>query len=555
VLLLQIKSPDGSTREAVLQGDSMVVGRSSQSDIMIPDRSLSRKHARLFREEGSWWVEDLGSRNGTLCNGRPVTVGPVRIQPGDTLGLGASMIKVGTTESAEHESHVSSGPTANSFFLPARRVLEDSSSAHDIAGKADAETLRRLTLRLSVLNEVQQALSLPIKLGDLLSLILDRVFEHLRPEEGAIFLREPEGTFRCAVRRPDEDQIAKRLCSHNLIEQVVENGQAALVLDVEEDERFARADSLMAAGIRSLVAAPLLESETTHGMIVLSSRLHTRQFTEDDLELLVSLASVAAMRIRNVRLTEEAILSKQLSREISLARRIQVAILPDRLPMVDGYTIHAGNVPSRGVSGDFYKVVERDDGRELVLLMADVSGKGIGAALLTGSLEALSAGAIATGAPPAEVCATTSRLLFERTPPEKYSTLFISVLDLRSGAMTYCNAGHTPGLLIRRHGETQWLASTGPPVGLLREAVFTEATAGLEPGGTLILYTDGITEAENEDGVEYGTQRLRKACERHRDAGPKELARAIEENLHAFTAGTPFADDRTILIVRREARP
>ncbi|HHQ49042.1 MAG TPA: FHA domain-containing protein, partial [Acidobacteria bacterium] len=535
-----------------LRRDAMVIGRASHSDITVPDRSLSRQHARIFRDDDGWWVEDLGSRNGTLLNGQPLVDGPARIAPGDTLGLGSTVITVTTEETAAGQDTAPSGNTGSSLFRPARQVLEDSSSAHNVVLSADAETLRRLTLRLAVLNEVQQALSLPIELDELLSLILDRVFDHLDPEEGAIFLRHGDGTFHCAVQRPAEEAIAERLCSHNLIEQVVEGGQAALVLDVEEDERFARAESLMTAGIRSLVAAPLLDAETTHGMIVLSSRLHTRQFTEEDLELLVSLASVAAMRIRNVRLTEEAMLSKQLRRDLALARRIQMAILPDRLPTVDGYRIHAGNVPSRGVSGDFYKVVERGDGRELVLLLADVSGKGIGAALLTGSLEALSAGAIAGGAPPEEVCATTSRLLFERTPPEKYSTMFLVVLEPEDGGLTYCNAGHTPGLLLRPGDGHQWLGSTAPPVGLLPEARFTAASAVLEPGDVLVLYTDGITEAENPNGVEYGADRLLERCRHAPGLDPSELAAAIENDLRAFTAGTPFADDRTILIVRRE---
>ncbi|NOZ95864.1 MAG: SpoIIE family protein phosphatase [Acidobacteria bacterium] len=550
MLVLEVRTPGGSIREFPLQRESTVIGRSSRADVTILDRSLSRHHARVFKQDGGWWIEDLGSRNGTLYNGQRLGSGAVRIQPGDILGLGGSSIKVTTVEAAFEVKKPSSG-TTNSLFRPARELLEDSSSAQRLAAPSDEATLRRLTHRLAVLNDVQQALARPIELDELLSLILDRVFEHLRPEEGAIFLREKDGSFRCAARRPAGSEEAEQLCSYNLIQQVVEGAQAALVLDVEEDERFARAESLAAAGIRSLVAAPFLEADDTHGMIVLSSRLHTRQFTEEDLELLVSLASVAAMRIRNVRLTEEAILSRRLERDVALARRIQVAILPDHLPGIDGYELHAGNVPSRGVSGDFYKVVRRIEDREVILLLADVSGKGIGAALLTGSLEALSAGAIATGAPPEEVCATTSRLLYERTPPEKYSTLFLAELHPTEGRVIYCNAGHNPGLVVRRDGGARWLASTGPPVGLLPEATYEAATTGLEPGDTLVLYTDGITEAENHDGEEYGVERLEALCLGHRELPPRELAGAIEKDLSAFAAGTPFADDRTLLIVRR----
>ena len=174
------------------------------------------------------------------------------------------------------------------------------------------------------------------------------------------------------------------------MQQVVEERQAALVLDAQTDERFHEAMSLLDAGVRSLVAAPLLDPGGALGLIVLGSRLTVRQFAEEDMELLASLASVAAMRIRNVHLAEEAAERKRLEQEVALAREIQVGLLPDSLPEVEGWDIVAGNIPSRGVSGDFFKVEMRHDESEVVLMLSDVSGKGIAASLLT-ALEALSA--------------------------------------------------------------------------------------------------------------------------------------------------------------------
>jgi pSer/pThr/pTyr-binding forkhead associated (FHA) protein len=157
MLVLEVQLLDGSIRKFPLRKSSTSIGRSSRSDLTILDRSLSRQHARIFLEDGSWWVEDLGSRNGTLHNGRPVKEGPVEIRPGDILGLGGTSITVLTAEEASGESARLSPTTANSMFRPARDVLEDSSSAQHLAIGADAETLRRLTLRLAVLNEVQRA--------------------------------------------------------------------------------------------------------------------------------------------------------------------------------------------------------------------------------------------------------------------------------------------------------------------------------------------------------------------------------------------------------------
>jgi len=166
------------------------------------------------------------------------------------------------------------------------------------------------------------------------------------------------------------------------VHEVTEKQLAALVFDTSRDERFAASESIVSSGVRSLVAAPLVDPESCPGMIVLSSRANVRQFSEEDMELLVSLASVAALRIRNIALAEDAARRRALEKELELARAIQVALLPEKLPQVRGYELHAVNAPSRAVSGDLYQVQMRSDDRECVVLIADVSGKGIGAAQL-----------------------------------------------------------------------------------------------------------------------------------------------------------------------------
>ncbi len=271
------------------------------------------------------------------------------------------------------------------------------------------------------------------------------------------------------------------------------------------------------------------------------------------MELLVSMASVAAMRISNVRLAEEAAERRVLEKEVALGRRIQMALLPDHLPDPEGWEIHAGNLPSRGVSGDIYKVFERDDGDTLVILVADVSGKGIAAALLTASLEALSAGPLEEGVPLDDCCRRVSQLLYDRTPPEKYSTAFIAEVDVSSGRVRYVNAGHNPGLVLRVGGEAQWLGPCGVPLGLLPAAEYTVGELEISPRDVMMLYTDGLTEAINSDGEEFEEARLKASALLNRLKPLKEMAGLIEEDLDRFTAGEPYADDRTLVLVRRSA--
>jgi serine phosphatase RsbU (regulator of sigma subunit) len=548
---LHVVTTDGSPFDHALEGESFVIGRSSKADLTIPDRSMSRMHARLYRDQETWFVEDLGSRNGTLLGGRPVDR-PVRLGHGSVIQVGSTSVTLReATQPAADRGKLASDRDSHTIFRSAAELLQEPEEIRTDSVTPTGEGLRRYADRLHLLTEVNQALDRPMSLDELLELILDRAFEHLRPEEAAIYLRTDQEGYECAASRTVGTTNTEILFSTSLMQQVVEEGQAALVLDAQTDERFHEAMSLLDAGVRSLVAAPLLAPDGALGLIVLGSRLTMRQFEEDDMEILASLASVAAMRIRNVRLAEEAAERRRLEQEVALAREIQVGLLPDCLPEVEGWDIVAGNFPSRGVSGDFYKVELRHDNSEVVLMLSDVSGKGIAASLLTASLEALAAGPIHDGVSPEEIFTSVSHLLYERTPPEKYATSFLAAVDPLTGVLRYCNAGHNPGLILRADGDHEWLESTGMPLGILPSGVFEAGERTLKPGDTLILYTDGITEPENPEEEEYGQERLGEICLKHRSETVAEIMAAIEEDLYNFVRGVPFLDDRTLVLIRR----
>ena len=361
MITLNVVPAHGPPFEYRPEGEEQVIGRSSKADLVIADRSLPRQHARLLHRDERWLIEDLGSRNGTHVNRAPITEATA-LQDGDVIGLGASTVTVRQVGGAEARVGDSDSFGEHTLFRPASELLESSAVHTPVVAVADAETLKRYAERLQMLNQVHQALGATVALDELLDLILDRAFEQLGPEEGAIFLRMDDGSYECAASRSQRGPNHRCLYSRSLIREVAEKGLAALVLDAQIDERFNQAASILNAGVRSLVASPLQTPDGPLGMMVVGSTLSVRQFTEEDMELLTSLASVAAMRISNVRLAEEAVERKKLEHEVALAREIQVAALPDHLPEPDGYDLYGVNLPSRGVSGDFFKVVERGAG-------------------------------------------------------------------------------------------------------------------------------------------------------------------------------------------------
>jgi sigma-B regulation protein RsbU (phosphoserine phosphatase) len=545
---LEIESGRLPRAARAVDGDRLVVGRGTECDVQIPDQRVSRQHFRLERRGEELWVEDLGSRAGTRLNGRPLANGAARLSDRDLIELSEDS-RIVVRRGPDTANGVKPGSSATgTFFRDAASMLVRRS---DLDSASSAQELRQYAERLHLINEVHQALTESPSRDALLEMILDRVFAALRPEEAAVLLVDREGQLVETVSRPMGLARDRVFFSRSLLREVTERRQAALVLDASSDERFAAAASILDSGVRSVLAAPLLTPDGAVGMIVLSSRLRVRQFGEDDLGLLVPLASAAALHLRNLDLAAEAAERRRMAAELELARRIQLALLPSQLPVLPGYELLAGNVPSRGVSGDLYTVDVHPESGMVTFMVCDVAGKGMAASLLGASLEALSVGPIEVGHPPDGICLRVSRRLFARTPPEKYATGFVAQLDAAAHRLAWCNAGHNSALLVRSDGGVERLAACGPPLGALPAGEYRSPSTTMGPGDLLLVYTDGITEAVDPEEEEFGLDRLAGLARDQRAAPLPELRRTIEAALDDFVRGVPYADDRTLLFLRR----
>ncbi len=541
---LHIAPAEGTAFEHEIESDSLVIGRSSRCDLAVADRCLSRQHLRIFKEGEAWMVEDLGSRNGTTLNGIAIEK-PTRLSPGDRIAASLSTIRFGGVDDPSRGAHASEG---RNLYRDASEILAD--TERDLGVTSDQRRIQRAMDQLRVLNDVHRALAVALTTEELFDSVLDRVFVHLQPQHAAIFLAHDRGLVRAAARTAtgaSEDFPE----STSLASEVIGKGMGALVQDTSTDDRFLDAQSLLEAGIRTLVAAPLLTPEGSLGMIVVSSGVTERVFGEHDMELLVVVAYATGLKMRNLALAEEAAERRRLEQEVVIARRIQVALLPSRMPEVPGVEIHGGNTPSRGVSGDYYQVVHLPNRGEVALIIADVSGKGIGASLLTGYVDALVNAYVSEGLEPAEIFARVSPQMNAKTPVESFATSFLGLYSIETGHLRYASAGHDPSLLVRNHGDIELLDPTGMPLGLMPEAAYSEATATLEPGETLVLYTDGITEAAKANDTMFERERLVEVCREHRHELPARLAHSIHAAVAEFVEGEPYADDQTLLILRR----
>ena len=404
---------------------------------------------------------------------------------------------------------------------------------------------------MRILNDVHRALATAISLGALLDLILERCFDVLHPEEGVILLKTADGEWKPAATRRARGITGDVLISRRIVDEVATKGQPVCVLDAAVDERFA-SESLISSGMRSVLAAPLADARGSLGMISLSSRLSVQQFTNQDLDMLVSLASAAALRVRNVELAEEAAQRRVLERELALAHDLQMAMLPHRMPDRAEIDVAARITPARSVGGDLYDFIV--DGDRLWFIVADVSGKGVAAALYMAVVKTLFRAIVQTGVEPADVLVRMNRELCRDNDQAIFTTAVVGHLALATGVVTIGDAGHNPALVLGAGGA---LSTVSLPkciaFGVVEDAEYACGTLTLDPGATLVLYTDGATDARNPAGDLFGSARLERAVASAGGGSASGVLDIIAAAVARFAAGAAPEDDLTLLAIKYRA--
>jgi serine phosphatase RsbU (regulator of sigma subunit) len=316
------------------------------------------------------------------------------------------------------------------------------------------------------------------------------------------------------------------------------------------EDAFRDQMSIVEQRVRSMMAVPLQTEERIIGLIYVDSPFTLREFTKDDLDLLTVIANVAAVRIENARLEEIEAADRIFQRDLDQAAEIQRGVLPAGAPVVERLDIAGYNIPSRTVGGDYYEFFAYPGGRA-GLALGDVSGKGMSAALMMMALHAR-VYALAEDAGDLGVFMTRlNKATCARCPSNRFITFFFCVLDGSSGQLAYSNAGHNPPVLVRASGEAAMLEGGGPVLGILPIAKYGEMTEQLLPGDLLAIYSDGITEAANAAGEEFGEQRLMELLVQHRSEPAGAITERVSAALAEFAAGAPQADDITLVVAKR----
>ncbi|MEO8648450.1 MAG: SpoIIE family protein phosphatase, partial [Acidobacteriota bacterium] len=506
--------------------------------------------AEVRKEGDGYWLQDLGSANGTRYEGIPVKSSVPLISGGE--------IQIGETRIVFDEERESSVPNAT--------LITDHTEALDPSKTISFQSRRIPTTELlkgqfssrndllGLISKVGVALLSARGLGETLEQVAALVFEAVPADRCIIMLREEDSAdgmkIMVARERSSETPLQEVRISRTVMDEVVKNGKSVLTADAQHDPRFA-SQTIALQGIRSVLAVPLsVDERNVFGIIYADSPTWETTFTEEHLNILTTLASVASIRVENAKLLEERIERERMEHELQLATEIQQRLQPMAPPEINGYEFQGISFSCYEIGGDYYDFIPRPDGKILVAL-GDVSGKGTAAALLMSSLHASIHAQVSTQRSLHETITSVNQYLADNTPTNRFVTLFMAELDPLTGDIQFINAGHNPPLVGREDGSIDQLSSGGFPLGIMPGADFDVGSTRLESGEVLVVYSDGVSEAVNPNDEEFGLDRLSDVVKRNRTASAAGIRDKVESALSAFTLTAPANDDITLVIVKR----
>ncbi len=506
-----------------------VIGRDEECDIVLSDPAVSRRHAAITYEDGVFHIENLKSKNGTLVNSKEIS--KVALNNYDCIQIGAARLY---------------------FYFSEGDFPEDRIHTH--TGEFIQETLMKISREIQSKN----------MLDEVLTAILDGVVALTNARDAMLWMPDESGEWQPRMTRNirlfgDSGDLQTRV--RTLVEQMASNGKHYVYHKSGRQEFIQNMNvvsglpcRMLALSMRSRKIVDTQErSQKVLGVIVLRIANQVMVFDSRKISLLESLTTQAVVAIENALLYSEALAKRKIDNELELAQQIQNRLLPREIVSVPRTDIAAFSRAHSYVGGDYYDLLHVRD-EALAIAIADISGKGIGAALVMSCLQGSLRAQIGYEDKPEHIVCNINQLIRESTAENLFATFFFAVYEYETGALHYVNAGHNPPLVIRTDGTHEFLKSSAAPLGILEENRGTEATITLKDGDVVLFYTDGLTEAMDEDMNQLGMNAVKDCVMVYVSENPQAQAREILDfilrQVEKHTAGQPQHDDLTLLVMK-----
>ncbi len=550
--MLKLVGTDGSRYYSwYLDAGRYVIGRKAESDLLIPDKTVSRSHAELevVSAEGPCYLLDLNSRNGTLVNGERIAA-RVEVHEGDRIMFGSTDFAL--TRSEQYQ-------TAGQTRTPTASLFSDGEFEKSVFLNID-DALRPLPAHMAdqpevmaTLFEMAKMLVLPEPKEVMLERSLSLVSRAVPAQRLAVLLvgEEKQDPYVAACLVPGESDPGTFTLSRTIVSEILSFRNAVVIGDPATDPRFAGQQSIIMARLKSAMAVPLFAEGVVLGILYADTTDPRHRYGDDYLRLFATFGNLIAFRLLNYSLLSARQEKELIESELRHASFIQRKLLPRSIPHFTGYSIYAYQQQCRSVGGDFYDVAVLPDGR-LLFLVADVSGKGIGAALLMSNI--LASFRILYDEKQFDLTRAVRQVsakLFAYSEPEVYATLFVGLIDPKEESMTFINAGHNPPpFLVARDGIVTHLEASGTMIGAFDFSEWSAETVRLSQDDLVFVCTDGVNEAERQDQF-YGVERALRRVIQLRERSPEDIVRGVLDDVKAFVKDSPQSDDITMLLIKK----
>lgn len=528
----------------------ILIGRNPASDVSIKDDSVSRAHAKIYQRDTKFIVEDCGSRNGTMLNGTPIHE-PVELQEGDLVEICGRRFRFRDDNSSSHSSLMATN--LGSRFGNVELRTEES-GLNSVMIRMDAAAAPEASLRLDMsdrklqaLLDIARSLGSTVRLEDILNKILECLFELFdQADRGFIILKnEDEKPVPYAMKLREGQDESNIHISRTIVDHVMQTGQALISTDAMSDSRFDDGESIAMLNLRSIMCAPLLGTDgKTLGLIKLDSVRKRLAFQDDDLELLMATATHGSLAIEKSKMVDEIVESAKLKKDLETARQVQISILPDERPVIEGFEFYDYYRPAIDIGGDHFDYIPLDDGR-FAIVIADVVGHGIAAALLMSKLSSETRMALRTERSLSRAMQLLNLSMLQQIPPDKFITMAIAVLDPEQNRLQVVNAAH-PQLIIRRSDASIFEpdeSKVDVPLGIIEGGEFEEYSLDLAQGDVAFMFTDGLFECVNGSEEEFSIKRVKECLSNINESDPSMVAGNVISAMQAFVGdGEPFDD-------------
>jgi serine phosphatase RsbU (regulator of sigma subunit) len=533
------------------------LGRSQSSTVFLNDVSISRQHAQITFRDGSFWIEDLGSKNGTKVGVRRID-GVTALKPGDRIQLGSvHLVFSGNEPSSSGSARVADVESPSSVVRVVSVDEISSNGAIDTKSFGADLSPERMRNFLQAMDKVGQALLAYRPLDELFQFMVTLVADVLRADRTALLLRRvgsEDELVPMAVSQTGRGVGEEIVVSRTIARMAIGQRQAILTGDAQSDTRFRNQQSVIRERIHSAMCAPLWHEGDVLGLIYVDNVAAPLPFNDGDLQLLTFIAHLAAIKIIQ---TESYEARQRQEQEIQRAAALQQALLPSEPRQVGTIGIAGSNVASQDVGGDYFDIVDAPSGK-LVVGLGDVAGKGMPAALLMSHLSASVKAQVETERPLVEVMRRLNNSIYNNLHRDsssghinRFITLVLAEVDTTTGEITYVNGGHNPPFLLRANGTLESLTEGGLLLGIMADAQYTAGSAHLDPGDLIVFYSDGVTEARNLAEEEYGDDRLIAFLRESQTMRPAEMVASLIQNVRTFSRREKPTDDVTVVAMRR----